>query len=182
MTPTEDRENPMSATCTTGSPTIDLADADVFGRWYEQHWHRAVAYARWIVRDDAAAEDIAADALLRCWERWRVSGAPTHPWAYVTRAMHNLAASRARRSQRDRAYLEGLGPCPDPSPQTAVEDRHLVDELLRRLPSQERTSVVLHYLEDLPGPEVAAHLSVAPATVRSHLLRARRRLAATAAW
>jgi RNA polymerase sigma-70 factor, ECF subfamily len=177
----------MSAVCTNGSPTIDLADVDAFGRWYGQHWHRAVAYARWIVRDDAAAEDIAADALLRCWERWQVSGAPTHPWAYVTRAIHNLAASRARRAQRDRAYLEGLGlgglgSCPDPSPQTAVEDRHLVDELLRLLPTQERTSVVLHYLADLPGPEVAAHLSVAPATVRSHLLRARRRLAATAAW
>jgi RNA polymerase sigma-70 factor, ECF subfamily len=177
---TRSEENAMSAACTTGSPLIDLADADAFGRWYEQHWHRAVAYARWIVRDDAAAEDIAADALLSCWERWRVSAVPSHPWAYVTRAIHNLAASRARRSQRDRAYLERLGPCPDPSPQTAAEDRHLVDELLSLLPSHERTSVVLYYLEDRPGREVAAHLSVAPATVRSHLLRARRRLAATA--
>jgi RNA polymerase sigma factor (sigma-70 family) len=171
----------MSAVWTTESPSIDLADADAFGRWYGQHWHHAVAYARWVVRDASAAEDIAADALLRCWERWRVAGAPAHPWAYLTRAIHNLAASRARRSQRDRAYLEALGSRPHSSPPTAVEDRHLVGELLSLLPPQERTSVVLHYLEDLPGPEIAAHLSVAPATVRSHLLRARRRLAATAA-
>jgi RNA polymerase sigma factor (sigma-70 family) len=171
----------MSAAGTTDTPSIDLADADAFGRWYGEHWQHAVAYARWVVRDASAAEDLAADALLRCWERWRVAGTPTHPWAYVTRAIQNLAASRARRSQRDRAYLEGLGAASEPGPPTAVEDRHLVDGLLRRLPPQERTSVVLHYLEDLPGPEIAAHLSVAPATVRSHLLRARRRLAASGA-
>jgi RNA polymerase sigma-70 factor, ECF subfamily len=162
-------------------PTLDLTDPETFGRWYHDHWPAAVARAHHLTRDRTSAEDVAAEALLQAWSRWQVTGTPARPWPYVTATIHNLAVNHFRRADRERAHLAGLDPAPTPSPEDGVIDRELVRGLLPRLPDRERTAVVLHYLEDASSARVAQHLAVEPVTVRSHLHRARRRLAAPAA-
>lgn len=161
--------------------TADLTDADAFGRWYDEHWHRAVAYAIRLTGDAALAEDLAADALARAWQRWHIIGTPERPWAYVATSIHNLAVSHFRRADRQRGHLAHLDSPVTPSPEAGVVDRQMVRGVLRLLPDSERAAVALHYLDDLAGPDVARRLSVRPATVRSQLHRARRRVSALGA-
>jgi RNA polymerase sigma-70 factor, ECF subfamily len=166
----------------TNLPALDLGDAEAFARWYADHWLRAVALAAHLSGNASMAEDLAADALARAWQRWQVMGTPERPWAYVTASIRNLAVTHFRRSDRERDHFARLhGPDAAASPEARVIDRQLVHGLLSRLPDTERTAVALHYLDDLAGADVAEHLSVRPATVRSHLHRARRRLAVRSA-
>ena len=51
-------------------------------------------------------------------------------------------------------------------------------EALKRVPPRERAVKALFYVMDLPVNEIAARLGVASATVRVHLTRGRRHLAA----
>ncbi len=51
-------------------------------------------------------------------------------------------------------------------------------EALKRLPPRERAVMALFYVLDLPVREVAARLGIAATTVRVHLTRGRRHLAA----
>jgi len=46
------------------------------------------------------------------------------------------------------------------------------------LAPQQRAAVALYYLDDLPVADVAHHLGVSSSTVKQHLFRARRHLAA----
>lgn len=172
--------HPPASSADALDPT-DLTDPDAFGRWYQQHWHRFVALARHLTDDPAVAEDVAADALLRSWQRWQVAGLPERPFAYVAAAIRNQAVSHVRRAILDRRRLERLDRPVAPSPEGGVVDRELVRALLPLLSPTERTAVALYYLDDLPSGEVAERLSVPPVTLRSHLHRARRRMAAQVA-
>jgi RNA polymerase sigma-70 factor, ECF subfamily len=156
---------------------LDLTDAATFGRWYDAHWGAAVARARHLTRDDALAEDIAAEALLRAWQRWQVTGTPDRPWPYVVTVIRNTAVTHFRRRELERERLARFDAGTTPSPEAGVIDRQTVLDLVPRLPEQERAAVVLHYLADIPSTEVAERLAIRPVTVRSHLHRARRRLA-----
>lgn len=169
---------PISASTTTDPD--DLTDPDTFGRWYGDNWRPAVAYAHRLSRDASLAEDLAAEALVRCWQRWQVTGTPERPFAYVATAIRNRAASHFRRAQQDRPPLHGVQE-PVGSPESSVVDRDAVQGVLERLPLHERTAVVLHYLEDRSCDEIAEQLAVRPATVRTQLHRARRRLTEAAA-
>jgi RNA polymerase sigma-70 factor, ECF subfamily len=166
----------------TDQPTggSDLTDAETFGRWYADHWLAAVARARHLTRDDALAEDVAAEAMLRAWQRWQVTGTPDRPWPYVLSAIRNVAVTHFRRREMERERLTRFLPVSTPSPEDGIVDRQTVLELVPQLPEQERAAVVLCYLADVPSTEVAERLAMRPGTVRSHLHRARRRLAASA--
>lgn len=150
-----------------------------FGPWYAEQWPAALRLARHLLRDATAAEDVASDVLLRVWERWRVTGLPDAPEAYVARAIRNAVASVYRRRDRDRALLAKVPEVAvTADPGDAFADELTVADVLRRLPEAERTTVRLAYLQDLSTEQVARQLGVQPATVRSRLHRARRRLAA----
>jgi RNA polymerase sigma factor (sigma-70 family) len=56
------------------------------------------------------------------------------------------------------------------------EDQQLVLEALRRIPVEYQLVVELYYWEQIPGPELAEILGVAPTTVRTRLHRAREAL------
>jgi len=53
----------------------------------------------------------------------------------------------------------------------ATADRELLDEILRRLPPDQRAVVVLRYYFDLEVPEIAATLRIPVGTAKSRLHR-----------
>ena len=56
------------------------------------------------------------------------------------------------------------------------EEHQLVLEALRRIPVEYQLVIELYYWEQIPGPELAEILGVAPTTVRTRLFRAREAL------
>lgn len=136
------------------------------------------AYAYLLTGDDAAAQDVVQEALVRTFSRRR-SGADVE-WleAYVRRAILHVfldAYRRGRRSARlapravdRRLTVEG--------PDASVVRRADIAAALASLPAQQRACVVLHYLEDLGVAEVAERMGVSPGAVKRYLSDARQRL------
>ncbi|MCB9876914.1 MAG: sigma-70 family RNA polymerase sigma factor [Planctomycetes bacterium] len=128
------------------------------------------------------AEDTAQDAMLRLLDGMRQYD-PQQPFAqWRNTVVLNLCRDRQRSwRRRRRAHLDAVAARADamPAPSDALERRELramLEQALRALPVREREAFVLRDLEDVDTADVATAMGVTPATVRSLLTLARRRL------
>jgi RNA polymerase sigma-70 factor (sigma-E family) len=141
-----------------------------FAWLFRDEYPAIVRTAYLIVGDRAAAEDVAQEAFVRLYARWRRVSRYDRPGAWVRRVAIRLA-TRARRREST-LQLE---------PEQPGTTDTTVDPDLRRailsLPPNQRAAIVLHYLEDLPVAQVAEAMGVATSTAKVHLHRARKRLA-----
>jgi len=143
---------------------------------------RLLAYALARTGCRATAEDVAQDALAALVRRWRASGPPSSPDAYVF-AVAKRRAGRAVARRALRAPLDMLrGAARDErGVEQSYEDRAelaAVRSALRKLPRRDRETLLLRAVGELSFGEVAAVMGTTPAAVKMRVSRARRRLAA----
>jgi RNA polymerase sigma-70 factor, ECF subfamily len=140
---------------------------------------RAVSLARRLTGNDADAEEVVQEALLRVWinaPRWRPMAA-FRTWFY--RVVLNLCLSRRRRAPF--LALEAAGDPADPAPtpgarlERAETDR-LVAAAIAELPDRQRAAIVLTYHEGLSNADAAAVLETSVSGVEALLVRAKRTL------
>lgn len=144
---------------------------------------RAFALASRMLRDDAEAEDVTQEAMLRLWRiapDWRAGEAKVSTWLH--RITSNLAIDRLRKRRRSGPPLEDVAEPEDPTPSAAAvmiaRDRAAaVTAAMRRLPERQRLAIALRHFEDLGNPEIAERLEVSVEAVESLLARGRRALA-----
>ena len=115
--------------------------------------------------DWAQAEELAQEALVRVYWRWSLVRRQEHPEAYARKVLVNRHRSllrrlrlEARHAVRDRVEAADLGP---------REELLVVRAAIRRLPTRQRTVLVLRYHQDLPEQEVARLLRIPVGTVKS---------------
>src|SRR5436305_1282838 len=146
-----------------------------------RHTGRALVIARRILRNDARAEEIVQDAMLRVWinaPRWRPEAA-FRTWLY--RVLVNLCLNEKRRGID--LPLEVAGDPADPAPdagavlETRERDRALA-AAIDALPARQRAAIVLTYQEGLGNAEAAAVLDTTVSGLETLLVRARRSLRA----
>jgi RNA polymerase sigma-70 factor (ECF subfamily) len=140
---------------------------------FRRHWPATHRAAFLIVRDAAAAEDVAQEAFLSAlaaldrFDRRR----PFAPW------LHRIAVNRAIDWSRARSARREVGA--EPLEAEVVEDRtdgvggH--DEVVRALAAlgeEQRAVVVLRYLLEYTPGEIASLLELPRGTVNSRLRRA----------
>jgi RNA polymerase sigma-70 factor (ECF subfamily) len=140
-------------------------EADLERVWREDGpklWRAVAAYtADPEIASDAVAEAF-AQALSRLPEIRELL-----PWLW--RTSFRVATKELRRRRRRNAVtLAGSYEIPEPLVETL--------RALRHLSHQQRAVVVLHDYADRPTSEIAETLGIAPATVRVHLSKGRRRL------
>ena len=132
------------------------------------------------VRSAADAEDLAQEVLVRLWKALPLydGRASFSTWIYAIARNACLSELRKRRS-RPVAVSDPLEPRRAEGPTPAPASDHRLDcaTLLETLPETQRQVVRLFYLEDRSYDEVSVLLAMPVNTVRSHLHRARRRLA-----
>lgn len=137
-------------------------------------------YARALLRDRSAADDLVQDCLERAVSRWhqRRNEDDVRPWIFAI--LHNLAMTRLRRASRLPVHvaLQDVGGTPLvlEAPQ---EDRLRYRDLLSglsKLSEDQRTVLLLVTVEELSYAEAARVLGVPIGTVMSRLSRARERL------
>jgi len=136
---------------------------------FDRLFGRAFAVARRLTGDPAAAEDIAAEALIRTYIRWSRVRAFEYREAWVARVATNLAIKSSRRRATAHASVAA-----DESDATAT--RLALVEALGRLPRRQREAVALRYLADLSIDDVASTLGVSAGTVKQSVHRALRTL------
>jgi RNA polymerase sigma-70 factor (ECF subfamily) len=134
-------------------------------------------YARAMVGNRAAADDLVQDTLERAWSRlaqWR-PGSDLRAWLFGI--MHNLRVDQLR--------CPGLNTLPMDEeefevPIRATQTDHLelsdLELALARLPEEQRAVLLLVALEEMSYEEVARALEIPLGTVMSRLSRGRERL------
>jgi RNA polymerase sigma-70 factor (ECF subfamily) len=136
-------------------------------------------YARALLRDPDAADDLVQDCLERAWRKrqlWRRHGS-MRSWLF--RMLYNifLNTKNTRRRARLAVPLEAIEPTMAESPRQEkyVECRDIA-EALDQLPAQQYAAIILIALEGLSYDEAAWILDVPVGTLRSRLSRGRETL------
>jgi len=146
-------------------------DHDAFAGLVDPALARLDAAARLILRDAELARDAVQEALIRAWRDLPGLRDPDRFEAWLHRLTVNACLDLARRRQRRPIEVE-LNPIDSPSTSDhsgALADRELVNAALLRLDPGHRAVVAMHYLLDMPLPEVAAALHIPTGTAKSRL-------------
>lgn len=135
-----------------------------------------------VVRDSSLAEDIAQETLVKAWLALPSFRGDSSLRSWVLRIAHNTAVSTLRTRRAvviDPHDLPERETRPDRSVEAHVQSDAVMDEFvaaLETLDELSRSIVVLRELEGLSYEEIAEVLNVPMPTVKTRLLRARRRL------
>ena len=159
---------------------LAAGDAGAFRQVVERHLPMVVGVARRMLRDDAEAEDIAQEAMLRLWRNaagLELGPGGFRPW--LRRVATNLCIDRVR-SARHLSVVEEVPEQAEPPRQleglARSEMSRRVDEALRALPERQRLALTLFHFEGLSQSDVGAKLGISEEAVESLLARARRTL------
>lgn len=82
-----------------------------------------------------------------------------------------------RRASHPAAGIDALPEMPGESPESLSDNRIDITEAIKSLSDDERASVLLFYMEDMPLRKIASVTGMPEGTVKSHLSRARTKLA-----
>jgi RNA polymerase sigma factor (sigma-70 family) len=134
-------------------------------------------YARALLGDRTAADDLVQDTLERAWcklDQWR-PGSDMRAWLFSI--MHNLRADQLRRPGVPTRPIEeeDIEVPARPNQTDALELRDL-ESALSYLPDEQREVLLLVGLEDMSYAEIAATVGIPVGTVMSRLARGRERL------
>lgn len=136
-------------------------------------------YARGLVHDAVAADDLVQDCLERVishWHRRRNEDART--WVFAI--LHNLAVNRLRQAARrgQHVAIEAIADHLMAHPPTQEDDLARADVVsaIEHLPEEQRSVLLLVAVEDLSYAQVAEVLAIPIGTVMSRLSRSRERL------
>jgi RNA polymerase sigma-70 factor (sigma-E family) len=152
-----------------------------FDEFVDRHVDELLRTAYLIVWEQAEAEDLVQDCLLKVARRWSRIRRMEQPRAYARRILVNLALDGARGRARRRSELEARPPVSpsavDPLP--ALDTRAELLQALGELTARQRAVLVLRYFNDLTEAQVAEALGCSPGTVKSSASRGLARLRET---
>ncbi|MFL6100311.1 MAG: RNA polymerase sigma factor [Actinomycetales bacterium] len=157
---------------------VELLDDDdrlaSFEDFYVREFARVRALAR-ALAGPAGADDVAQEAMLVAYRRWRQVSQLSDPAMWVRRVCANMATSQLRRRGAEARAVLRLGSRIRPALVDSADDGFW--GLVRGLPRRQAQAITLYYLFDLSVAEVAATLEVREGSVKSHLARGRAALA-----
>ena len=145
-----------------------------FEESYER-WYPDVVRSAWrICHDVPHAEELAQEAFVRAYRRWRKLERDGYAEPWLHRVAMNLAITAVKRRQRGRRLEAEQGVMFAP-PVEARDDEWLVDTL-ERLPRRHREAVFLRVIADLSEEDVAAVMGCSNGSVKVHKKRGLDRL------
>ncbi len=135
-------------------------------------------YARALVGDRGAADDLVQDTLERAWAKLHLYRRGTDLRAWLFTVMHNVHVNKVRATRPTDPIDEDA---PELAQRATQGDALVVRDLDRSislLPDEQRAVLLLVALEDMSYEEVARTLGIPIGTVMSRLSRAREKLRA----
>ncbi|MFN0014376.1 MAG: RNA polymerase sigma factor [Saprospiraceae bacterium] len=157
---------------------------------FEQHQHSVFNLCLHYLQNTEEAEEAAQDVFVKIHARLSTFAGKSSlkTWIYRVTVNHCLDILRARKRQKRFAYVSGLLGLPFEAvydkphfdhPGVLMEDREALESLFRTiytLPENQRTAIILRYLDDLPPPEVAEVMSISLKAVEALLQRGKQNL------
>lgn len=149
-----------------------------FDEFVAEHVDGLLRTAYLIVWDEAEAEDLVQECLLKVARRWPRIRRMERPLAYARRILVNLTLDGARGRARRRSELEPSARVDEIAvdPVASVDGRVELLDALSQLSARQQAVLVLRYFNDLTEVEVAEVLGCQPGTVKSSASRGLARL------
>jgi RNA polymerase sigma-70 factor, ECF subfamily len=153
-------------------------NVDAWAKLYERHNDLLVRFCGNFTNDLHLAQDVAHEAFIKLREnasQFR-SGADLKPWLY--KIARNLCLKEAKKKREvrwtDSTFAKTICSVVDsgPSPASKLANLHLnarALEILANLTEEQRTVVLLKYVEGLTRQEIAIAMDIPEATVKSRL-------------
>jgi RNA polymerase sigma-70 factor (ECF subfamily) len=143
-----------------------------FEEWFRVEYPQVQRSLILAIGDSDLAEDSAAEAFARAYERWDRVSAMERPMGWVYTVALNLARRKLRRRAMERRLLMKFHQKTELPPESGLE----LWDLVRTLPPRERTAIVLRYGADFREADVAKAMGISAGTVAKTLNLARSRL------
>lgn len=184
MTPPSDGPSASRASGRTESAmnegTAQLPSIDAI---VVEHSAAVFRLAKSVVRDSSLADDVTQETFIKVWKHLDSFRGDSSLRSWILRIAHNTAVSTLRTIKDSATDPTRLPDSHDPIPTTRVVEGRLAADHLRaaldELDDLTREIVVLREIEGMSYEEIATTLDVPIPTVKTRLLRARRRLTAT---
>ena len=135
-------------------------------------------YARALVGERAAADDLVQDTLERAWSKLHLYRRGTDLRAWLFTVMHNVHVNRLRAAKPTDPLDDDLPELAQRAPQSDALLVRDLDRAIARLPADQRAVLLLVTLEEMSYEDVARTLGIPIGTVMSRLSRAREKLRA----
>lgn len=157
-------------------------DKAAFAALFAYYAPRLKAYMRRLGADDAAAEEVAQEALLAIWRKAHLydpAKAAASTWIFAV--ARNMRIDLIRRERRPELDPDDPALVPDAEPRAddqlgARQREALVREAIRQLPPEQAEVVRLSFYEEKPHAEIAEVLQLPLGTVKSRLRLAFRKV------
>ena len=149
-----------------------------FRALFEQHKDKVYSIALRYSGDPAAAMDIAQDTFLKLMGRMDQYRGEASFEAWLYRIVVNACLDHRRGNRRFQPLVDGFLDLFRSSKESALDDllndemRQQVQDVVAKLPPEQRMVVILRYTEGLPYEEIAEILGISKGTVASRLNRA----------
>jgi RNA polymerase sigma factor (sigma-70 family) len=142
---------------------------------------RVLAQATRMLADQAEAEDVAQEAMMKLWKiaaDWRQGEAQVSTWLY--RVVANLCTDRLRK--RRGVSLDQIAEPTDPQMSATAQMQETsrltaLTNALAQLPDRQAQAVSLRHLEGLTNPEIAQIMDISVRSVESLTARGKKALA-----
>jgi len=141
-----------------------------FDDFYRAELTRLTALARSLC-SSAVAEDVAQEAMLVAYRKWRTVSRLDRPDLWVRRVCVNLAVSSFRRKVVELRAVSRLAGRREL--EQLSEDTEELWAACRALPKRQAQAAALRFVYELPLAEIATVLGCSEGAVKQHLSRAR---------
>lgn len=180
---------------TEASPADDVAlmrrmrehdDAQAFAELYDRHCRAVMGVAFQMLRDRAAAEDVAQEAFLSLWRArstYRPDRSAPRTWLLTIARNRAIDSIRRRPSMAEAAleedHLQFEAPDHTEGAVLAADEAATVRDCLSELPEAQRMVLELSYFAGLSQSELADRLSIPLGTVKGRMRLGMRKLASS---
>jgi RNA polymerase sigma-70 factor (ECF subfamily) len=153
--------------------TVQPTGSGGFEAWFKSEYKQVLGSMILAFADRDLAEDATQEAFAKAYERWDRVAQMERPSAWVFVVAMNSARRRLRRRSMEALLTGRLGVGETVPEETGME----LWDLVRSLPTRERTAIVLRYVGDLSEKEVAKAMGISPGGAAKTLNKARRHIA-----